>query len=82
MTVRIDIERPSESGAPWVLDTVFDDDGGGPGSVDPMLSGLAPHRARAESRGGSPELGVNPDGGGRLHLVLPFRPTFETSPPT
>lgn len=57
-----------------VLDVVVDDDGRGPRGAEPVLSGLARHRARAEIRGGSLTLGSNDDGGGRLHLVLPFEP--------
>ncbi|MBP2380835.1 sensor histidine kinase [Brachybacterium sacelli] len=72
VTVQVEVEQHTE--APWVLDVVIDDDGHGPQTAEPALSGLARHRARAEARGGSLELGHAPDGGGRLHLVLPFTP--------
>ncbi|NUL44769.1 hypothetical protein F7P69_06110 [Cellulosimicrobium funkei] len=77
VTVRIEIERPTEPSDLWVLDVVVDDDGRGLGTEVPVLSGLARHRARAGARGGSLELSGTPDGGGRLHLVLPFRPAFQ-----
>lgn len=75
VTVQVEV-APGQAGAPgqWVLDAVIDDDGHGPQTVDPVLSGLARHRSRAEARGGSLTLGRNDAGGGRLHLVLPFIP--------
>lgn len=75
VTVRVEAEPRDE--ASWTLDVVIDDDGRGPVTDEPSLSGLARHRARAEARGGTLTLGHNTDGGGRLHLVLPFTPAFE-----
>ena len=63
-----------ESETGWILDVLIDDNGTGPESDDPPVSGLARHRARAESRGGSLRIEHNDEGGGRLHLVLPFTP--------
>ncbi|MFI2105344.1 sensor histidine kinase [Isoptericola sp. NPDC019693] len=74
VTVRAEVRPDAAPDGRRVLDVVVDDDGSGPDSADPALSGLARHRARAESRGGALTLGVNDDGGGRLHLVLPFEP--------
>ncbi|WP_221586219.1 sensor histidine kinase [Microbacterium sp. G2-8] len=70
VTVRIEAEKTTAGR--WLLDVVIDDDGTGPTSDAPVLSGLARHRSRAEARGGSLSLGRSEDGGGRLHLVLPF----------
>ncbi|TSI15562.1 sensor histidine kinase [Brevibacterium aurantiacum] len=71
VTVRVEALK---RGTEWVLDVRIDDNGTGPESEDPPLSGLARHRARAESRGGSLRLERNDEGGGRLHLMLPFVP--------
>lgn len=76
VTVHVEVAQHDQS--PWVLDVVIDDDGRGPQTAEPTLSGLARHRARAEARGGSLTLGSAPDGGGRLHLVLPFTPAATT----
>lgn len=72
--VTVQVEVAPGPGEQWVLDAVIDDDGRGPQAADPTLSGLARHRARAHTRGGSLTLGRNDAGGGRLHLVLPFTP--------
>lgn len=61
-------------GGSWELEVCVDDNGTGPVSDTPPLSGLARHRARAEARGGSLHLERNEDGGGRLRLLLPFVP--------
>lgn len=72
--VTVQVEVAPEANGQWVLDAIIDDDGSGPQSTDPELSGLARHRSRAQNRGGSLTLGRNDAGGGRLHLVLPFTP--------
>ncbi|WP_114853845.1 sensor histidine kinase [Brachybacterium sp. YJGR34] len=72
VVVRAEVEPAPDP--PWILDLVVDDDGSGPGPGAPVLSGLARHRARAEARGGTLVLEAGPDGGGRLHLRLPFTP--------
>ncbi|MFC8597198.1 hypothetical protein [Isoptericola sp. NPDC057191] len=69
--VRADAE-PTDDPDRWVFVTQVDDDGTGPAQPVPALHGLRRHRERAEHRGGSLELGVNPSGGGRLSLRLPF----------
>ncbi|MBO9555131.1 hypothetical protein [Cellulomonas sp.] len=69
--VRADAE-PTADPDRWVFTTVVDDDGTGPTLPDPPLHGLHRHRERLEHRGGSLELGSNPEGGGRLTFRLPF----------
>lgn len=78
ITVHAELVQRTDDG--WILDVVVDDDGTGPADDSSEFSGLARHRARAEARGGSLDLGRNDAGGGRLHLVLPFVPVSDVLP--
>lgn len=70
--ISAEIDTPRED--LWILDVVVEDDGAGPPTPVPTLSGLERHRARIVSRGGELELGARPTGGGRLRFRLPFAP--------
>lgn len=72
-SVRLHAEaHPGAEPGAWVYEFTVDDDGTGPPNPIPPFSGLERHRSRIESRGGILQLTTNPDGGGRLHLTLPF----------
>lgn len=73
LAVTLDAEAADPAGGPAspVLRVTVDDDGPGLAVADPVLHGLARHRARIEACGGALALGPAPGGGVRLRFTVP-----------